>query len=84
MAKAVARVVVDHACCLHECVANCAAHEFKSPALEVFGHGVTEGCEGGDAFPVSALAIHWAAADEGPDIRAETTEFALHLSLIHI
>merc|ERR1711991_73530 len=78
IAKAVSRVVVDHACRLHECVANCTAHEFKPSSFEIFGHRIAEGIGGWDAFPVSAFAIDRAAADERPEIRAETAEFRLH------
>jgi hypothetical protein len=40
MTEAFDQMIVDHADCLHECVANCAADEVEPVAFQVFAHRV--------------------------------------------
>src|SRR5882762_1061714 len=69
-------VIVHHAHCLHECVADGCADEFKSTELQVFAHCVGfSSSTGSRCFaPVVLLRL---SAHKLPNVGIETLEFLL-------
>jgi hypothetical protein len=72
-------VVVDHAGCLHEGVADRRAEEFESASQQIAAHGVGFSGARWHLSQGVPTILDWRAADEAPEISIETSEFFLHL-----
>src|SRR6266481_580661 len=72
-------VIVDHAGCLHECVADRRADEFESASQQIAAHGVGFGGARWHLSQSAPTILDWRAADEGPEISVESSEFFSHL-----
>ena len=68
-------MVIDHAGCLHERVANRRADEFESAAQQVTTHGVGFGSTRRYVSYGPPPILNWIAANKAPDIRVEASEF---------
>ncbi len=79
VAKAVARVVVDHAGSLHESVADGRSDESEAAAFQVLAHGVRFACARGYAPRGRPFVLLWPAADKLPDVTVERAKFLLYL-----
>src|SRR3954470_8703058 len=74
-AEAVYRVIVDHACGLHERIHDGAADELETAALEVFAHGI--GLHGNDRHPLvrTPCIAKRLALYESPQVSIKAWEF---------
>ena len=68
-------MIVDHAGCLHECVADRRADKFESAPQQIAAHGVGFGGARGYVSQCAPTILDWRAADEAPEISVETSEF---------
>ena len=65
------QVIVDHPDCLHKCIADGRAREFKAPFHEIFAHKVGNLRTGGK-FTETLPFIHYGhAIREAPDVTIE-------------
>ena len=72
-------MVIDHAGCLHERVANRGADEFESTAQQVTTHGVGFGGTRRYLSYSPPPIFNWIAANETPDISVEASAFFFDL-----
>ena len=68
-------MVIDHAGCLHERVANRGADEFESTAQQVTTHGVGFGSTRRYVSYGPPPILNWIAAKQTPKISVEASEF---------
>src|SRR4030095_768257 len=68
-------MVIDHAGCLHERVANRGADEFESTAQQVATHGVGFGSTRRYVSYGPPPILNWIAANKTPKISVEASEF---------
>ena len=68
-------MIVDHAGCLHECVADRRADEFESASQQIAAHGVGFGSARGTSANVRQTILDWLAANKAPEISVEGSEF---------
>src|SRR6478736_7084042 len=68
-------MIVDHACRLHEGVADRRADEFESASQQIAAHGVGFSGARGYVSQCAPTILDRLAANEGPEISVETSEF---------
>jgi len=68
-------MIVDHAGRLHQCVANCRAHELESSPQQIAAHRVGLGCARGHVGHATPTILDWLAADEAPEVSVEAFHF---------
>ena len=78
MAKTANNVIVDQACRLHVRIHDRTAHELEAALLEVFAQRIGFRRSRWYVTVFLEAALDRLAADEVPDVFAETTEFLLH------
>src|SRR4249919_2442624 len=69
------KVIVDHAGCLHECVADRRADEFESALQQIAAHDVGFGTACGYVSQRSPTILYRRAANKAPEISVESSEF---------
>src|SRR6476620_12210524 len=75
MSRTCQKVIVNHACRLHEGVADRRADEFESALQQVAAHGAGFSSARGYVSQCSPTILYRVAANEPPEIRVETSEF---------
>ena len=65
------QVIVDHPDCLHKCIADGRAREFKAPFHEIFAHKVGNLRTGGKLAETFPFIDYYLAISEAPDIMVE-------------
>jgi hypothetical protein len=70
-------VIVDHAHCLHQRVANGRAHELEASFFQMLAHGIGLDRESWDLPWVSPGIDDGLAANELPEVAVEAAELAL-------
>ena len=78
IAKAAARVVVDHASGLHESVADGGSGESETAAFEVFAHLVRFACTSGQSSRSCPSVFLRLPTDELPDVAVKSPELSLY------
>ena len=71
-------MVVDHAYCLHEGVADRSANELESPTLQIFAHGVGFGGAGRNVLERLPGVLLWLTLHEAPNVLVEAAELPLY------
>src|SRR5438067_4948921 len=71
-------VIVDHAGCLHERIADCRTDKFEAALQQIATHDVGFGCARGNLGHGSPAILNWFAIDEVPHISIESSEFFAH------
>ena len=79
MSRTCQKVIVNHACCLHEGVADRRADEFESASQQVAAHGVGFGRSRRYVSQGSPPILNWRTANKAPEISVERSEFFSHL-----
>src|SRR5882724_10301641 len=72
-------MIVDHADCLHEGVANRRADKFESAPQQIPAHSVGFGGARGYVSQRAPTILDRLAANESPEISVESSEFFSHL-----
>ena len=72
------KMVVNHADCLHERVADGRADEFKSSPEQVAAHRVGLGSARGHFGHSPPAILDWLPADEAPEVSVETSKLLTH------
>ena len=80
MSRTCYKVIVNHACRLHEGVADRRADEFESAPQQIAAHGVGVLGARGYFTQASPTILDWFAANKTPKISVETSEFFSHLA----
>src|SRR6476646_11334886 len=75
MSRTCQKVIVNHACCLHEGVADRRADEFESASQQVAAHGIGFGSVRGYVSEGSPPILNWRTANKAPEISVESSEF---------
>jgi hypothetical protein len=71
-------MIVNHACRLHERVADCGTDELESASQQIAAHRVGFGSARGYVSQDSPTILNWRAAYETPEISVETSEFVFN------
>jgi len=78
MAITACQVVVDHACRLHESVADCRAYKLEAAFLEGCAYGIRFVRRGGNVFEAFPMVADWSSVNKLPDVGIERAEFGLN------